>query len=201
MHADQRASTQVYSDPPLPLFPFHQDLLAYFKIEDPMDLIEIVSHTDRWIGPGVSDPGQVASRRNAMLAGAARIVLRWAFPEDQAARAEITEGQLPTPPDSKTNSPLPTTAQTDVASRSEALTLARMAIRPMVDLTLALLGDRTKVRPERSVLSLGGGLMMSKGYRGMLLDGLKKEGVEWRFVQVVNDAAGAGALGLAAAEF
>jgi len=139
-----------------------------------------------------------------MLVGAARIVLRWAFSNDhspQPDRYDI-EGQLPTPPDSKASTPSPSSKKTDGASsRLEALRLAKMAIRPMVDLTMALLGDRTKVRPERSVLSLGGGLMMSKGYRDMLLEGLKKEGVEWRFVQVVSDAAGAGASGLAAIEF
>jgi len=124
MHADQRASIQVYSEPPPPLLPFHQDLLDYFNVEDPMDLIEVVSHTDRWIGPGVSDPGQVASRRNAMLAGAARIVLRWAFSNDhspQPDRYDI-EGQLPTPPDSKASTPSPSPKKTDgAASRPEAL--------------------------------------------------------------------------------
>jgi len=168
-----------------------------------MELIELVSQTDRWIRPGATDPGQVASRRNAMIAGAARIVLRWAFPEDGAEASDklLEDTQLPSPPDSNANSPGPIPDTSDMASRLEALVLARKAIQPMVDLTLALIGDRTKVRPERSVLSLGGGLMMSKGYRGMLLDGLKREGVEWRYVQLVNDAAGAGACGLAALEF
>jgi hypothetical protein len=43
--------------------------------------------------------------------------------------------------------------------------------------------------------------MMSKGYRGLLLEGLKAHGVEWQDVEVVDDAAGVGAQGLAAVEF
>ena len=193
-HADRIASTDIYSTPCPTLLPFHKDLLRYFEVGEPMELIELIQHTGRWMD-GTSDPGEITSRRNAKLAGAARIVLRWAFPEDHLQ-------QPPSPPASDTSISTPGSDTDDLGSLSqhEALALARRAVVPLIDLTVSLLGDRTVVKPERSVLCLGGGLMMSKGYRGFLLEGLRKEGVEWGSVQVVHDAAGVGASGLAAVQ-
>jgi hypothetical protein len=194
-HADRIASADIHSTPCPTLLPFHKDLLRYFEVNEPMELIELIQHTGRWMD-GTSDPGQIASRRNAVLAGAARIVLRWAFPEDHIQ-------QPPSPPASDTSVSTPNSDADDLdgLSRHEALALAKRAVVPLIDLTLSLLGDQTVVKPERSVLCLGGGLMMSKGYRGFLLEGLRKEGVEWGSVQVVHDAAGVGASGLAAVQY
>ena len=196
-HADRHASTSIHSSVPPPILPFHRDLLSYFDVEDPMDLIELVSLTGRWVGDGPVDPGEVSARRNAMLAGAARVVLRWAFPDDGHASP-------PSPPASSTSSH--TSPSMDIedpiaASHAEALQLARQSITPLLDLTMMLLGDRSIVRPHETALALGGGLMMSKGYRGLLLEGLKKQGIEMGTVQIVSDAAGVGAMGLAGVEF
>ena len=164
-----------------------------------MGLIELISHTGRWIEGAGGDAGQVASRRNAMLAGAARIVLRWAFPEDQDSARGV---QPPSPPPTSTTTPIQLGSQDPIVlSQQAALSIAKNAIVPLIDLTMCLLGDRTITKPEESALALGGGLMMSKGYRGLLLEGLRREGVEWGSVQVISDAAGAGAIGLAAVEF
>lgn len=196
-YADRQASSRIYSTSTPELLPFHQELLDYFRVESPMDVIELVTHNGRWLEPNDSDSSRVASRRNAMLAGSARLVLKWAFPED---------AQTPRPPTPPTHTPTPevTIEERDdpmVLSQREALKIAKMAIEPLIDLTLALLGDGTVVKSKQSTLALGGGLMMSPGYRGLLLDGLKNRGIEWADVQVVDDAAGVGARGLAAVEF
>lgn len=196
-YADRQASSRIYSTSTPDLLPFHQELLDYFGVASPMDVIELVTHNGRWLDPIDNDSSKVASRRNAMLAGSARLVLKWAFPEDG------TPTRPPTPPIVSTAADVMPEDRDDpmVLSQREALKIAKMAVEPLIDLTLALLGDETVVKPKQSALALGGGLMMSKGYRGLLLDGLKNHGVEWGDVQVVDDAAGVGARGLAAVEF
>jgi hypothetical protein len=86
-------------------------------------------------------------------------------------------------------------------SMLEAKKIADMGIEPMIDLTVDLLGDGSIVKPESSILAVGGGLFMSEGYRGLLLDGLKSRGFDFGGVRVVADAAGEGAKGLARVEF
>jgi hypothetical protein len=159
-----------------------------------MDLIGICSLT----GPSNSDLsiGEATAKRNAYMAGVARTVLRWAFPDDSS---------LPSPPaslrsvDMDSNTPSLDAGVT--RSREEAFKIVKKAIQPMVDMTIDLLGDGSVVKPETTVLALGGGLWQSKGYRGLLQDGLKKEGVKFAKVLLVDDAAGVGAIGLASVEF
>ena len=161
-----------------------------------MDLIELVSLTGRWVQGTPGDIGEISAKRNATVAGAARVLLRWAFPED-------AQDLPPTPPESTTSNGTPLLEHEDpiVQSTKEALRLAKMSIEPLIQLTVELLGDRSIVLPEETALALGGGLMMSRGYRRLLLEGLKKQGIEWGLVQVIDDAAGVGAQGLAKVEF
>lgn len=151
-----------------------------------MELIGIVS----LIGPSAEDMsiGEGTAKRNAYMAGAARTVLRWAFPVDASP---------PSPPASERSDEM----DSSDASQMEAMKLVRKAIQPMVEMTIDLLGDGSVVRPETTVLALGGGLWQSKGYRGLFQEGLKKEGVEFAKVLLVDDAAGVGAQGLASVEF
>ncbi|ORY34265.1 hypothetical protein BCR39DRAFT_477181 [Naematelia encephala] len=178
-------STPTFSTP----LPLHRDLLAYFATPDPADLIGLVSLS----GPGVEgvEVGEAVGKRNALVAGAARVILRWAFPEEQTPSSPSP----PSPPIEQDQGELAK------ASREEALRLAQECISPLIELTLALLGDGSVVKPQETALALGGGLMMSPGYRGLLLTGLKARGVEFGSVGVVSDAAGVGARGLAAVEF
>ena len=196
--ADRLASASIYSTATPPLLPLHQDLMSYFATKEPMDLIELVSLTGSWVAGTSGDIGEVSSMRNATVAGAARVLLRWAFPEDDV-------GSYPSPPESDSSqSPPQQNGHPEylrTASTTAALRLAKMSIEPLIQLTLELLGDRTIVKPHESALALGGGLMMSKGYRGLLLDGLRKHGVSWGLVQVVDDAAGVGAFSLGKVEF
>ena len=162
-----------------------------------MDLIELVSFTGRWVAGTAGDIGEISAKRNATVAGAARVLLRWAFPED-------AQDIPPSPPGSSTSHSAASNLDHDdpnATSVSEALRLAKMSVAPLIDLTIELLGDRSIVNPQETALALGGGLMMSRGYRGLLLEGLKKQGINWGLVQVIDDAAGVGALGLHKVEF
>jgi hypothetical protein len=162
--------------------------MMYFGADKPMDLIDLMSFTGAWIadGFGPSDIGRISARRNALLAGSARIVLEWAFRERGAQRGGL-DGQ----------------ALEDIEeSHRQALDMAIQSIQPLVTLTLNLLGDRTIVNPGETVLALGGGLMQSKGFRELLLKGLESHGIsDWGMVTVIDDAAGVGALGLAKVQF
>jgi hypothetical protein len=158
-----------------------------------MDLISIVSLTGPFV-EGLS-VGEATAKRNAIMAGAARVVFKWAFPEDQG------DNPPPSPPASDEPMSSPTGDDPIAASHAEALGLAKSAIRSLIQLTVDLLGDGTVVKPESTALALGGGLWMSNGYRSLLQEGLRKEGVVFRQTVVVGDAAGAGAAGLARVEF
>ncbi|WVQ97614.1 hypothetical protein IAU59_004728 [Kwoniella sp. CBS 9459] len=232
--ADRQASSAIFSGPTPPLLPLHRDLLDYFGTSDPANLITLASLA----GPSNEglNAGEATSRRNAKIAGAARIVFRWAFPED----GPVGIGGLPTPPGSSDGRDqdqdtdidaesdlepdegsidveMSSSSAVDVAkstrprmnfstpqaqaSHAEALGLARKSVVPLIDLASSLLGDQTIVHPSKTALAVGGGLMMSKGYRSLLLDGLKKEGVVFKRVLVIADAAGEGARGLGRVEF
>ncbi len=188
-HSDRLSSSPIHSKSPPPLLPLHRDLLTYFGTSDPMDIIELVSLTGSFV-EGLSI-GEAVAKRNAAVAGAARVVFSWAFPED---RQEVP----PTPPDSPHDS---IGFNLAALSRKEALTLSEKSIIPLIELTMSLLGDQSVVRPERTTLAMGGGLMMSKGYRRLLEEGLRGEGVRFAEERVVADAAGVGARGLAGVEF
>lgn len=190
---DRSTRSTLYSSPASSLLPFHLDLLSYFGVKDPMELIGICS----LIGPAAEELsiGEATAKRNAYMAGAARTVLRWAFPDDASP---------PSPPASERSvdmDPLPEKEDEISQSRQEALRIVHKAITPMVELTIDLIGDGTVVKPQSTVLALGGGLWQSKGYRYLMKDGLKKEGVEFARVLLVDDAAGVGAEGLASVEF
>ncbi|ODN90194.1 hypothetical protein L198_06212 [Cryptococcus wingfieldii CBS 7118] len=229
--SDRLSSSSIYSSPPPPLLPLHQDLLDYFGVTDPLELIGLVSLGGEVgsLGMGV---GEAVGKRNALIAGAARIVFRYAFPHDEqvvkdrqdkdrtrkaAALAadrgmrgwegegdvdwsESERGSISSSSSMLSLSPDPESADSEETihqSHLLALQLSRQSSLPLIQLALSLIGDQSIVRPSSSCLALGGGLMMSEGYRGMLLEGLEKEGVRVGKVVVVSDAAVEGARGLA----
>lgn len=164
-----------------------------------MDIINVVSLNDNTFS-GVSI-GTATARRNALMAGAARIVFRHAFPADRQfpPSPPLSEGGYENGHGCNGNGN--GNGHEDDGSRKEALKIARSAIRSLVDLTLDLLGDGSVVCPRTTALALGGGLWQSEGYRSLLIKGLKSEGVEFRDCILVGDAAGVGARGLASVEF
>ncbi|CAK9779523.1 hypothetical protein CC85DRAFT_287375 [Cutaneotrichosporon oleaginosum] len=175
---DREQCAGIYSSPVPPRLPLHTDLLSYFEVEDPTELIGIVAlMTDFVDGLTI---GEASSKRNAYLAGAARHVFKWAFPADSGVALD-----------------------SELAQRSHevALSIAKFAMDSLVKLAIECLGDGTVVRPENTAVTLGGGLMNSPGYRELLLEGLKERGVVFRDVLLVDDAAGEGAKALATVTF
>lgn len=171
---DRDNSPAIYSTPAPAHTPLYTDLLEYFEVDDPTALIGIVSlMTD--FADGLST-GEAQAKRNAYLAGAARVVFKWAFPSEGGVK--ISE-------------------PTEEAAHTAALKIAESAIRGVINLTLETLGDRSVVFPERTALNLGGGLWNSDGYRTLYLDGLAAEGAVFRHVNLVTDAAGESAKALA----
>lgn len=175
---DRDHSPAIFSSATPEHTPLYTDLLEYFAVDDPTELIGIVSlMTDFVDGLTI---GEAQAKRNAYLAGAARVVFKWAFPSEQDAVVE-TELQK--------------------AAHAAALKIAHDSSKPMVTLTLESLGDRTVVFPDRTALNLGGGLWNSEGYRTLYLENLKKQGVVFRTVNLVTDAAGESAKALAGVVF
>ena len=179
---DRASSVQVYDIAPPAQLPFHRDLIAYFGVDDIMELIGIVSLTGPFV-EGLST-GEASAKRNSFMAGAAKVVIRWALGEGEP----VEDG-----PGAE-------------ESRREAKRIVDESIVPLVDLTLDLLGDRMTVLPELTALSLGGGLMQSPGCRRLLLEGLargnaKGPGVVFKQVLCPEDVAGEGARGVARIEF
>lgn len=175
---DREHCTGIFSTPTPPQLPLHDDLMEYFAVDDPTELIGIVALMGDFVD-GLST-GEASSKRNAYLAGAARHVFKWAFPNDSGVVLD-----------------------SDLARRSHevALEIATFAMSSLVKLTLECLGDRAIVHPENTALTLGGGLMNAPGYRHLLMEGLKERGVVFRDVLLVDDAAGEGAKALAAVTF
>lgn len=176
---DRENSPMIYTQDTPARGPLFRDLMSYFEIEDPTQLISILALMDPGFVEGLSI-GEASAKRNAYLAGAARHVFKWAFPTE--AGIEIS------------------TKEEEEAHRA-ALEIAQNAVEPVVNLVYLALGDRTVVHPERTALDVGGGLMNSKGYVQLLLDGLKARGVVFRDVLLVDDAAGEGAKALAGVIF
>ncbi|OCF54252.1 hypothetical protein L486_08166 [Kwoniella mangroviensis CBS 10435] len=213
--ADRHASSSIYSSSPPPLLALHRDILEYFGTTDPADLITLASLSNS-ISDGL-DIGEATAKRNAKIAAAARVVLKWAFPDENPVR-----NGLPTPPgstdgevedSSDVDMDMESEAEvelemisglgTDEKSQKEAMKIVSKSIQPLVELTLECLGDMSVVKLDKTILVLGGGLMMSKGYRSLLLDGLAETEDKVRFKRVlkVDDSAVEGARALGKIEF
>jgi len=184
--ADRASSSAIYApNTHTPILPFHQDLLHHFGVTSPIDLIGSMALTSsNWEGLGV---GEAQAKRNATMAGAARVVLSWAFPEDATG--------LPSPPSSEPKE------SSQTPSQREALRIAVASAAPVAELIIECLGDRTVVQPKATALCLGGGLWNSKGYRDLVMGELEKRRIHFGVDLLVRDPAGAGASGLALVEF
>ncbi|WWC86429.1 uncharacterized protein L201_001306 [Kwoniella dendrophila CBS 6074] len=219
--ADRQNSSSVYSSSTPRFSPLHNDILRHFGTTDPTDLITIATLTNTMFDG--MHPNEATAKRNAMIAGSARIILKWAFPEDQLVAP--TSG-LPTPPgslngESKTENEIgehddidsdtvmssePEIVNTKIhfsvdepenlKSHKEAKNLVYKSIKSLRELTLECLGDLTTMNLHKTSLVLGGGLMMSEGFKNLLLDVLQKENVTFKNVITVDDAAGEGARAL-----
>ncbi|GAA5862069.1 hypothetical protein JCM3774_006160 [Rhodotorula dairenensis] len=86
----------------------------------------------------------------------------------------------------------------DEASRTIAMEIVRDAITPVVQTVVTLTGNDTDVDPQRTLLSLGGGMWSAEGYRALLLERLQAEGVVFAEVRFVESAAEEGVRALRA---
>ncbi|GAA5956946.1 hypothetical protein JCM8115_003872 [Rhodotorula mucilaginosa] len=86
----------------------------------------------------------------------------------------------------------------DEASRSTAMDIVREAVLPIVETVISLIGNGSKIDPQRTLLSLGGGMWSAEGYRRLLWDGLRARGTEFAEVRFVASAAEEGARALRA---
>jgi hypothetical protein len=192
-YADRVSATSIHSSPTPSRLPLHNDLLEYLGCDNPMEVIDVTSLSGPYV-EGLS-VGEAVAKRNALMAGAAKVVFKYAFPET------VSTPEGPPSPPMSLDSDKGDSSDLIQESRKEALRLATKSVEPMVELTSDLLGDRTVVDPRHSALSLGGGLWNSDGYRMLFLDTLKKVGIEFKEVLVVGDPGGEGAKGLARVEF
>ncbi|BGP51385.1 hypothetical protein JCM10450v2_007323 [Rhodotorula kratochvilovae] len=155
--------------PPLPLF---QALLDTFGVSDAAELVD-KTYADHSLPSTSTIPPSFASsesNRKLWIAAGAPVVLAHAFGADGA----------------------------DEASARVARSIVEEAIAPLVEAVERLVGNWQHVDPRRALLSLGGGMWRTDGYRDLLVQGLKARGVEFAEVKVVESAAAEGARALCA---
>ena len=147
-------------------------LLRHFGITDVMDLLAIIHHSDPPPNTtlGPDSPHYLRISRERRLSSLSPIVFAAAFDDGD---------------------PL-------------ALRILRECADHLASQVAVLLGNSTDasprlVRAQDSIVSFGGSLVGNEKYRAMILDNLAERGHIFRYVEFVNDAALAGAIGLAAA--
>lgn len=152
-----------------PLLPIFSSLLSRLKVSTPAEMIDKI-YSDHSDPASPSSFSEAETQRKLWIADSSRVVFQYAFEDPQADRE----------------------------SRRIALSILQEAIEPLVEATLRLIGDRSEVDPAKGSLSLGGGLWNSEGYKDMLLEKLKKKGVEFAQVAIVKSAAEEGVKALLA---
>ncbi|TIA92925.1 hypothetical protein E3P99_00369 [Wallemia hederae] len=195
-YEDFRGNNQLYStDTNIPHLALHRDLMQQLQVNSAADLINKTyadhSHSDSFT--------QSETARKCWMAEACRVVFKYAFatvPAERVIDAILNDALIAIPGD-----PTPNTMQQvthDDGSQLEALRIAAQAVCPLVHMLVRLLGDRTKVKPETTTLTVGGGVISNNGYRSLLLHALDTHfGVRFRHVEIVSDAEGEGVQALA----
>lgn len=89
-------------------------------------------------------------------------------------------------------------AHVDEGSHAVAIEIVRDAIAPVVQTVVALTRNGTDIDPQRTLLSLGGGMWSAEGYRALLLEHLRGEGIVFAAVRFVESAAEEGVKALRA---
>ncbi|GAA6055845.1 hypothetical protein JCM3770_004788 [Rhodotorula araucariae] len=169
--AHDAATTHALREPsarPSPPLPLFTTLLEMFGVSCAAELVDR-TYADH----SSTTPANVASsesNRKLWIAAGAPVVLAHAFGS----------------------------ASVDEASARMARSIVEEAIAPLVEAVEHLVGDGQYIDPRRALLSLGGGMWRTEGYRDLLLQGLKRRGVEFAEVKVVENAAVEGARALCA---
>jgi hypothetical protein len=171
------------SEPPTPLLPLYAALLHHLDVKDAPALIDklyspssfasssaLSSSLDSVHSSLSSDFTAVETARKLWVTEAARVVLSFAFDPFLAA---------------------------DSTSKETALSILSEAASSLVALVARLVSS-ANLDVRRTVLTLGGGMWTSEGYRDLLVEGLREKGMEFRDVVVVKSAAEEGARALLA---
>lgn len=197
-YEDFRGNSKLYStSTAITHLQLHKDLMKQLKVDSPADLINktYVDHSSGESSFTVSE-----SNRKVWIAEASRIVCNYAFAQDISKNIidDIINDALIGIPGDPTSGTMNQTTHDD-GSQVEALRIAAQAVCPLVHIVVRLLGDRTKLKPETTTLTVGGGVISNNGYRELLLRALDTHfGIRFKHVQVVSDAEGEGVQALAA---
>lgn len=197
-YEDFRGNSKLYStSTAIKHLQLHKDLMKQLRVDSPADLINktYVDHSNGESSFTVSE-----SNRKVWVAEASRIVCNYAFAQDISKNIidDIINDALIGIPGDPTSSTMRQTTHDD-GSQIEALKIAAQAVCPLVHIVVRLLGDRTKLKPETTTLTVGGGVISNNGYRELLLRALDTHfGIRFKHVQVVSDAEGEGVQALAA---
>ncbi|GJN93769.1 hypothetical protein Rhopal_006827-T1 [Rhodotorula paludigena] len=111
----------------------------------------------------VYDSSTLESERKVRLARSAQVVLDYAFPAN--------------------------TADVSTLDQELALSILREAVTPLVQTVMRLLDAGEQLKPDSTLLALGGGMWRSSGYVDLLLRGLAERGLDVPKVRVVDQAA------------
>ncbi|TNY24053.1 hypothetical protein DMC30DRAFT_387865 [Rhodotorula diobovata] len=170
--AHDAATTASLRDPfakSPPLLALFSDLLATFGVADAAELVDR-TYADHSLPTDAVPPSFTSSESNRKLwiAVGAPVVLAYAFGASSTCRASVQMAQ----------------------------SIVEEAVSPLVGAVERLAGGH--VDPRRALLSLGGGMWRTEGYRDLLVRGLEKRGLEFAAVKVVESAAAEGAHALCA---
>ncbi|GAA5985220.1 hypothetical protein JCM11641_003636 [Rhodosporidiobolus odoratus] len=170
--ADDARISSCLSEPsstPPPVLPLFSALLDHLGVPDAAALIDKTysEHAPHSTSSRSNPPSFTSSetRRKIWIADAARVIFSFAY-------------------DNRTDA--------DETSQAVALSVLEEAMAPLVETVIKLVGDRKVVVPEKVVLALGGGMWKSKGYRTLMVEGLRGKGIEFAEVRVVESAADEG---------
>ncbi|GAA5930809.1 uncharacterized protein JCM15063_002466 [Sporobolomyces koalae] len=174
MRAADLEHSRTLSDPttrPEPLLPLFEALLERLEVTDPAGMIDKLysDHSSIPSPSNLSTFSAAETRRKLWISDACRVVFRYGFEDPDV----------------------------DEQSRCTALSILEEAIEPLVEATLELVSTAT-LDTRASMLSLGGGLWQSIAYQNLLIDSLRRQGIEFAQVAFVQSAAEEGAKALLA---
>ena len=171
--ADRDSLNPDSPSPPSTLTPA---ILEAFGAKTPHDILTLAHLPE----PSPSSPAQDAVRpfllypREKRLSSLSPIVFRCAFEDNDSLALKVL---------------------TECADLLAAQVL--MFLIPTANSPLGLARNENAVPAQEAVLSFGGSLVGIGGYRGLVLESLKKRGQVFKHVEFVDDAAAVGALALA----
>ncbi|KIK61137.1 hypothetical protein GYMLUDRAFT_225338 [Collybiopsis luxurians FD-317 M1] len=185
----QQDAHSVMASPP-PEGSLRKSIKEYFGINDVMELLTEVYLSDP--APGTVETGEGVKAHKYMsrekrLSSLSPLVFAAAFPttSESASQSESQSSSSSEPSTTPTGDPL-------------ALSVLRTCAEDLADQISVLVGPPTASKPklllpQDCVLCFGGSLVGLESYRAMVLDELADKGIQFRYVEFVDDCAKVGA--------